>query len=253
MKKFWTVGIFAAFLYFLSGANAAQPSIDERLKSCDPGIAVAAADEFVGNPSSAQDPAQLFTVAKIYLENKREDDAVFWYFAAKLRFIHLIAGDKNNQQLTMMLGLGAPILEPHIRVHALKNLKKLSTTTERLVAWNNTTYDQYKKHDLVMAANLDTDIQQLFIKLEQNARDDYGMAAKVFRSSAPDTTKQAWDAALRIGYGTSVSVYPNFEGLRKLSTSANEAMENDAKLASTVSQYVFFGLRANCQDNKAVR
>jgi hypothetical protein len=253
MTKFSAICRFCVFLYFSPTANAVQPSIDERLKSCDPSIAVAAADEFVGNPSSAQDPAQLFTAAKIFLENKREDDAVFWYFAAKLRFIHLIAGNENNQNLTMMLGLGAPILEPHIRIHALKNLQKLGTTTDRLIAWNNVTYDQYKKHDLLKAAKLDADIQQLFAILEHNSRDDYRMAGKVFRSNAPDSTKQAWDAALRIGYGASVSVYPNFEGLRKLSASANEAMETDAKQAATVSEYVFYGLRANCPNTKIVR
>uniref|UniRef100_Q47HV3 Uncharacterized protein n=1 Tax=Dechloromonas aromatica (strain RCB) TaxID=159087 RepID=Q47HV3_DECAR len=252
MVKLSLVGVFVALSCISSGVNAVQPSVEERLTSCDPSIAVAAADEFVGNPSNSHDEGQLFTVAKIYLENKREDDAVFWYFAAKLRLIHFIAGDENNQKYTMMLGWGSGILEPHIKIHALKDLNKLRDTTDHLITWNDKTYDQYKKHNSVKAAKLEADLQQMFIKLEREQR-EYGMAAKVFSSRVPEAAKQAWDAALKIGYGSSVSIYPGFEGLQKLSTSTNTVLENEARLAATVSENVFFGLRANCQDPKTGR
>ncbi|MBS1144524.1 MAG: hypothetical protein H6R14_1930 [Proteobacteria bacterium] len=252
MLKISLVGIWVAFSCISFSVSAVQPPIEERLKSCDPSIALAAADEFVGNPSNSHDEGQLFTVAKIYLENKRQDDAVFWYFAAKQRLIHFIAGDEKNRNYAMMLGWGSGILEPHIKIHALKDLNKLRNTTDRLIKWNDTTYDQYKKHDSVKAAKLEADLQQMFIKLEREQR-EYGMAAKVFSSQAPEAAKQAWDAALKIGYGASVSIYPGFEGLRKLSTSANTVLENEARLAATVSEDVFFGLRANCQAPNAGR
>lgn len=252
MIKLSLLGIFVAFSSISSGANALQSSVEERLKSCDPSIAVAAADEFVGNPSNSHDEGQLFTAAKIFLENNRQDDAVFWYFAAKLRLIHFITGDEKNRNYTMMLGWGSGILEPHIKIHALKDLNKLRNTTDRLISWNSTTYDQYKIHDSVKAAKLEADFQQMFNKLEREQR-EYGMAAKVFSSRVPEAAKQAWDAALKIGYGAPVSIYPSFEGLQKLSASSNTELENEARLAATVSEVVFLGLRANCQDTKTAR
>ena len=82
------------------------------MESCDPRIAVAAAEVFINNPDMLKEPLELFKPAFVLFLNGKKDDAVFWFYAAQLRVRYQLVfekGDRGQLLSIMMMTVGAPI------------------------------------------------------------------------------------------------------------------------------------------------
>lgn len=94
-KKHLLIALF--FILFVNTANAEIiATTEERLKSCDPKVAISAAEEVTKGKDHLQEPVLLLKAASTFFQNGRKDDAVFWYYAGHLRTRQQMAVDKGR-------------------------------------------------------------------------------------------------------------------------------------------------------------
>lgn len=109
----------------------------KRLKSCDPKVSLAAADEILNDPKTLTEPALMFSPAYFLLVHGRKDESVFWFYAAQLRFRYQAAikqGDYGQVLSVMLMTVG-----PSINNYAFQDTAKLSNIIDRVLEWDRTT------------------------------------------------------------------------------------------------------------------
>lgn len=109
----------------------------ERLKSCDPKVSLAAADEILNDPKALTEPALMFSPAYFLMVHGRKDESVFWFYAAQLRFRYQAAikqGDYGQVLSVMLMTVG-----PSINNYAFLDTAKLSNTIDRVLEWDRVT------------------------------------------------------------------------------------------------------------------
>jgi hypothetical protein len=118
---------------------AAKPSVWTRLKSCDPAVSLEAAAAILNDQATLKDPGKMFSPAYYLFIHGREQEAVFWFYAAQLRFRiqAVIKGGDHAQILSIMLGtVGPPIMN-----HAYQDIERLGRTFDEVLAWDRATPD----------------------------------------------------------------------------------------------------------------
>lgn len=119
-----------------SATTTTKVPAQERLGSCDPQVAMAAADEIVKSPESLKEPLEVFGPALVLFQHGRKDDAVFWFYAAQLRTRQQLVFEKGDrgQLLAMMMGMvGQPVNN-----YAFQDTKRLERTLDRVLQWDGT-------------------------------------------------------------------------------------------------------------------
>lgn len=147
-------GIFKAFALALCLLLPASPAlaadtaalaslpVTDRIKSCDPSIAIPAALEILNNPASLKEPITLFgPVQTLYLHGQK-DEAVFWYYAAQLRTRYQLVFEKGDRpQLLAVMGMTTGQL---INNHALQDVARFTQTLDRVLEWDGKTTNPYR-------------------------------------------------------------------------------------------------------------
>jgi len=131
--------LLLAILLQAPSALAAEPSVWTRLKSCDPAVSLEAATVILNDPATLKDPGKMFSPAYYLFIHGREQEAVFWFYAAQLRFRiqAVIKGGDHAQILAIMLGtVGPPIMN-----HAYQDIDRLGRTFDEVLAWDRATPD----------------------------------------------------------------------------------------------------------------
>lgn len=67
------------------------------LTSCDPAVALRAAEEILQSPPSLKEPTERFVPASVLFKHGRKDDGLFWLYAAQLRTRYQMVFEKRCQ------------------------------------------------------------------------------------------------------------------------------------------------------------
>jgi len=172
---------------FIPKTNGDPRPPQDRLKSCDPKVAIDAAEEILGNPGSLKEPLGMFPPAAALFRHGKKDDAVFWFYAAQLRTRYQLVfekGDRGQLLAAMMMTTGV-----QINNYAFQDVEKLSRVFEQVLEWDKKTPNPFSNKP----GTPDTDkaIEQIysgFHKLKQ----------KIIAEKA-DLENQARAAATMIG------------------------------------------------------
>jgi hypothetical protein len=123
-------------------AISGLPALD-RLKSCDPRVAITAAEEIVSNPAYLKEPMQLFSPAFTFFQNGKKNEGVFWFYAAQLRVrqqMLLENGDRGQILSIMLMTMG-----PAINNYAFQNTSNLNQILDRVLEWDKTTANPFRE------------------------------------------------------------------------------------------------------------
>lgn len=115
----------------------------ERLKSCDPSVALSAAKEILNDPKTLQEPLEMFSPALILFQSGEKDDAVFWFYVAQLRVRYQLAfqkGDRGQLLQVMLMTVGPPINN-----YAFQDVLKLDRQLDRVLEWDRATPNSLKE------------------------------------------------------------------------------------------------------------
>jgi len=118
-------------------------SLKERMESCDPKIAVAAAEEIINQPGTLKEPLELFSPALVLFLHGKKDDAVFWFYAAQLRVRYQLAfekGDRGQLLSVMMMTMG-----PAINNYAFQDISNLNRILDRVLEWDKKTPNPFRE------------------------------------------------------------------------------------------------------------
>ena len=171
-------------------------TLKEKLESCDPRIAVAAAEVFINNPDMLKEPLELFKPAFVLFLNGKKDDAVFWFYAAQLRVRYQLVfekGDRGQLLSIMMMTVGAPINN-----YAFQDISNLNRILDRVLAWDKNTPNPFR--DKARTESIDKQIEQIYsgfrdLKAKLVAeKDDLEQKA---RQAAPQIQALNTEAAIR--------------------------------------------------------
>jgi hypothetical protein len=133
----------------------------ERLKSCNPATAIAAAEEIVNNPAAQAEPAILFGAAETLFRNGRKDEGVFWFYAAQLRMRYQMAfenGDRGQIMEAFMMNMG-----PRINNYAFQNVPNFSRILDAVLAWDAKAPNPFRSRPHTPA--IDQQIQKVYAGL----------------------------------------------------------------------------------------
>lgn len=133
-------------------------SVADRLKSCEPKIAIAAAEEAVNNPANLKEPMELFPAAFAFFQNGRKDEGVFWFYAAQLRVRQQMVtenGDRGQILSVMLMTMGPPINN-----YAFQNISNLNRILDRVLEWDKTATNSFREK--AKSQNLDKQIDKVY-------------------------------------------------------------------------------------------
>lgn len=108
----------------------------DRLHSCDPRVALEAANEFLNDPNNLKEPLQLFFPAAILFQNGKKDEAVFWFYAAELRVRYQLAFEKGDR--SKMLSIMQMTVGPPINNYAFQDVVRLDRIIDKVILWDKT-------------------------------------------------------------------------------------------------------------------
>ncbi|MDA8126698.1 MAG: hypothetical protein M0009_16115 [Deltaproteobacteria bacterium] len=135
----------------------------ERLKSCDPGIAINAANEIIHSTSALKEPLDLFAPAFVFYKRGKKDEAVFWYFAAELRTKYQLAFEKEDRgQLLqiMRMTIGPPILN-----YAFQDISNCCRILDSVLEWDKKTPNPFRDNPKTESA--EKQIAQIYAGLRE--------------------------------------------------------------------------------------
>jgi hypothetical protein len=141
-----------------SGITSSGLPAEDRLKSCDPSVAIAAAEEIVSYPANLKEPLQLFSPAFTFFQNGKKDEGVFWFYAAQLRVrqqIVLENGDRGQLLMGMLMSMG-----PYINNYAFQNISNLNQILDRVLEWDKNTMNPFREQARLQ--KLDKQIDQIY-------------------------------------------------------------------------------------------
>lgn len=136
-------------------------SAEDRLKSCEPSVAIAAAEEIVNNPDTLKEPLQLFSPAAVLFQHGKKDEAVFWFYAAQLRVRYQLAFEKGDrgQLLSVMLMTVGPL----INNYAFQDVSNLKRILDRVLEWDKKTPNPFREK--TRSENIEKQIDQVYAGL----------------------------------------------------------------------------------------
>jgi hypothetical protein len=191
-----TLACFAILLALVLPATLPAAEVlpaKDRLQSCDPAIATAAANEILSDPKSVADPVTMFVPAEVLFHNGRKDDALFWFFAAQLRARYQSVFEHGD--LAQVTSVMVSTIGPDISDYGFSNVSNFQRTLERVLAWDKRTPNllrekpqtpEQRKQIGQVYAGL-TALQQKLVadgpSLEESAR----RAAQAVQARAPQT------------------------------------------------------------------
>jgi tetratricopeptide (TPR) repeat protein len=138
-------------------------SLQENLKSCDPKVAVSAAEAILGNPENLKEPLELFSPAAVLFQQGKKDDAVFWFYAAQLRTRYQLVfekGDRGQLLSIMMMTVGVPINN-----YALQDVSNLHKILDRVLEWDKRTPNPFRNKP--RTEETDKQIEKIYAGLEK--------------------------------------------------------------------------------------
>lgn len=141
-----------------NGITSGGLPAEDRLKSCEPSVAIAAAEEIVSNPANLKEPLQLFSSAFAFFQNGRKDEGVFWFYAAQLRVrqqIVLENGDRGQLLSIMLMTMG-----PYINNYAFQNISNFNQILDRVLEWDKKTTNPFREK--ARSQKLDKQIDQVY-------------------------------------------------------------------------------------------
>lgn len=130
----------------------------ERMKSCDPKIAITAAEELINKTSSLKEPLSLFPAASVLFQNGKKDDAVFWFYAAQLRTRYQLAferGDRGQLLTVMMMTVGVPINN-----YAFQDISNLNRILDKVLEWDKKATNPFI--EMAKTESIDKQIEQIY-------------------------------------------------------------------------------------------
>ena len=133
-------------------------TVKEKLESCDPKIAVAAANELIKTPDTLKEPLELFSPAFVLFLNGKKDDAVFWFYAAQLRVRYQLVfekGDRGQLLSVMMMTMG-----PTINNYAFQDISNLDRILDRVLEWDRKTPNPF--YDRVRSKEDDKQLEHIY-------------------------------------------------------------------------------------------
>lgn len=136
------LALFFALSASISSAASTLPAID-RLKSCEPRVAVQAANEILNSPDIFKEPLQIFSPAYILFQNGKKDEAVFWFYAAQLRVRYQLAfekGDRGQLLSIMLMTVGPPINN-----HAFQDVARLDRILDQVLVWDKSSPNPFRE------------------------------------------------------------------------------------------------------------
>ena len=170
MRPNMSPALRAAALVFVSfallqpfpGSPSEPLPAQERLMSCEPKLAIAAAKEIVNNPETFKEPLELFTVAEVFFRHGQKDEAVFWFYAAQLRVRYQLVYEADRGQLlsVMMMAFG-----PGINSYAFQNVSNLDRILDRVLEWDRRAPNPYRGR--ARSAESDKQIEQIYTSLRE--------------------------------------------------------------------------------------
>lgn len=171
---FLLISFVVALLFTTSLFAADNLPATDRLKSCEPGIALAAAKEILSDPKTLKEPLEMFSPAFILFQNGEKDEAVFWFYAAQLRVRYQLAfekGDRGQLLSIMLMTVGQPINN-----YAFQNVRKLDRIIDRVLEWDKTTPNPFREKSRTgdIEANLEkvySGLHDLKVKLVNEKND----------------------------------------------------------------------------------
>ncbi|TAK89898.1 MAG: hypothetical protein EPO06_10830 [Burkholderiaceae bacterium] len=122
--------------------NVTPPLSAEDMQSCDPGIAIAAAEEVVNKPSTLKEPLQLFMAAAVFFQHGAKDKAVFWFYAAQLRVRYQLVFEQGD--LGQILSIMLMTVGPPINNYAFQDVEKLNRILDTVLAWDKTAPNPFR-------------------------------------------------------------------------------------------------------------
>lgn len=125
--------LLVAAISLPSFARDAIP-VEDRLKSCDPQVALAAAEELTKDPHSLKEPIILFLSVPTLFQNGQKDKAIFWFYAAQLRAKLQFALERSDRG--QLLSVMQMTVGPQINNYAFQDVKKLDRILEQVLAWD---------------------------------------------------------------------------------------------------------------------
>jgi hypothetical protein len=151
------------FVLFGSTANAEiSAATEERLKSCDPKVAISAAEEATKGKDHLQEPVLLLKAASTFYQYGRKEDAVFWYYAGHLRTRQQMAVDKGRgldgfAEVVSTIG-------QHISAYAQSDAARLDAVLAQVLEWDAKTANIYK--DKATSDHLKKEIDKLYAEYD---------------------------------------------------------------------------------------
>lgn len=119
-----------------------QLSASDRLHSCDPRIALQAADEFLHDPGTLKEPIHMFYPAAILYQNGRKDEAVFWFQAAQLRTRYQLAFEKGDRG--QLLSIMQMTIGPPINNYAYQDAVRFDRIIDQVLEWDKIAPNPWK-------------------------------------------------------------------------------------------------------------
>jgi len=111
-------------------------ALQDRMKSCDPSVALAAAETGTRNPDILKDPYKLYGISAVFFQHGKKDEAVFWFYAAQLRERYQWCYEKNNEHERMPFPGPEMFLGPALNSYAFQDTVKLSRTIDQVLIWD---------------------------------------------------------------------------------------------------------------------
>lgn len=137
-------GLALAASAWLVPAAAQQLPLEDRMKSCDPAIAIAAAKEVIADKDQVKEPLMLFSPSMVLYQHGARDEAVFWFYAAQLRTRYQLVfeqGDRGQLLMVMMM------VAPGINNYAFQDVARFNRTLDKVLEWDRKTPNPYRERE----------------------------------------------------------------------------------------------------------
>lgn len=199
--------ILAFFLMALSlpsvAAPPGEPSVTARLGSCDAAVVRKAVDEMLGDPKTLQEPLMLFHAASGERMAGRNEEAAFFYLAARLRTSRQILFEKGDrpQLLSIMSMTIGPLVMPILEADP----ELARRVVKRVIEWDRVTPDPFSEREAAKSAEIAEKLAAIdagLVRLPDQLRDDPTRIARA-RQALDESERQIKASyAQRCGPGT---------------------------------------------------
>lgn len=240
-KKLTSLFLFLLLSQASISLAATSQELNDRLESCETRIAIAAAEEVTNDPAVLKNPLMLFAPAMVYFRHGKKDEAVFWYYAARLRMQYQIAASEENRGFLLLgLGLSMSELGTCINNYAFQNVLNFDRILDRVVAWDKNMPNPYPIRERTKWLSVNDNIQQLYAGL----RAEYAKHAKeneksmIEKGARLGLTAEAMRIAMEMRFQVE-PVYPDFLDLKTKLDTEKRTLESNALLAAPVMELAF--------------